>query len=43
MKGILGSVGRNGKNIRQDIILVQELLNKNISSLPKEKSWSLMG
>ncbi len=43
MKGILGSVGRNGKNIRQDIVLVQELLNKNIGSLPKEKKLVVDG
>ena len=37
MKGILGSVGKAGKNIRSDVLLIQELLNHKITRLPGEK------
>jgi len=43
MKGILGSVGHGAKNIRQDVILIQELLNHKIQLLAGEKKLVVDG
>ncbi|RDH85990.1 MAG: peptidoglycan-binding protein [endosymbiont of Galathealinum brachiosum] len=37
MKGILSSVGKSGKNIREDVHLIQDLLNHKIKRMPGEK------
>lgn len=43
MKGILGSVGKSGKNIHSDVLLIQELLNHKIKRLPGEKPLKVDG
>lgn len=43
MKGILGSVGKSGKNIRRDAVLIQELLNHKIRRLTGEKKLEVDG
>ncbi len=43
MKGILGSVGKSGKNIRSDVALIQELLNHKIRQLHGEKKLQVDG
>ena len=43
MKGILGSVGKSAKNIRADVVLIQELLNHKINRLSGEKPLQVDG
>ncbi len=41
MNKLLGSVGKGGKNIRDDVELIQELLNRNIAKLPDKKKLKI--
>jgi len=43
MSGILGSVGKSGRNIRSDVVLVQELLNLNLKYLKNAKKITVHG